>query len=876
MTRPRSFGLLVGLALFTVVISAAAVAGAQTDTSAASKSIVVRDAVDGKVSVTVDDSALNLVLTLEPGTATPVTRATVEVDRLRIPGGTTSTPVTLELDGQPFDPNTTMLEVRGGTRRELALTAQLPAPGTYQGAVTFVVEGRRFTTLLEVEFDRPLLAVDEAKDGTVAVTVDAARITLPLKVTTAASVDQSGVVVEVGRLTIPGTTASADVGVTVGGSALDRTNPVITVPAGVGQTLTLTADLPRPGVYEGAIVLHQAGSRFRTALKVTFGDPPLPTVAADPVGLVRGRTFDVTLRENGHRPVVLDAPSLVNVKKVLTTQVDESVVPSLVMFRVLGPDGRPRDIGQAVNLKADSELTFRVTVEGLDEPGSYKADVRFTVGGAQRGITAPITLMRRRSLWAAFGLLVLGVGVADGVRRLVLVTRPRLSTQLVVARWSERLRWVLDGLPRDERAQPDVAAATEAIQRQVAELAARANEGDLPETEVTSATSTYADRLQFLPRWAAAVADATEAGVLADADADVITTRDFVGFGTGTVDDANGALGRLRERARHGLTVSAVADLVGHLTERKAQVPMGLESRLAEAETSARKAQTDLAGGKFAEARQAYDAARELWANGLCEVARDKISVSPPLGSADERWDDLRKRTNAALANPVDPGEVEKLLEPMFVHYGRRVAELIGAEYPKGDLADDKLPADRNKAPDAQSKKRALDDAVAELWSAVEERDGTESLLRAETAITRLNDLAAVLKPGGTLVSMGMRAASGSEDRDTGPGLEIAGGLTVAGERSVRDAPGRSFTPPSAKSVRDRLRWLDLLVTAFAALGTVALGLLLIYGDNLAWGSENDMLTLFLWGLGIHQAAGVTGSIAVRKAVRGGLDSAPG
>jgi hypothetical protein len=53
--------------------------------------------------------------------------------------------------------------------------------------------------------------------------------------------------------------------------------------------------------------------------------------------------------------------------------------------------------------------SLRFTVDGLDEPGSYKADVTVGVPGAQDGVTSAVTLLRRRSWLAALGLLVVGV-----------------------------------------------------------------------------------------------------------------------------------------------------------------------------------------------------------------------------------------------------------------------------------------------------------------------------------------------------------------------------------------------------------------------------------------------------------------------------------
>jgi hypothetical protein len=51
-------------------------------------------------------------------------------------------------------------------------------------------------------------------------------------------------------------------------------------------------------------------------------------------------------------------------------------------------------------------------------------------------------------------------------------------------------------------------------------------------------------------------------------------------------------------------------------------------------------------------------------------------------------------------------------------------------------------------------------------------------------------------------------------------------------------------------------------------------GLAFLSGPNLGWGSSTDVLAMFLWAVGVHQVAGVTGSTAVRKVVEGGMKEA--
>ena len=91
-----------------------------------------------------------------------------------------------------------------------------------------------------------------------------------------------------------------------------------------------------------------------------------------------------------------------------------------------------------------------------------------------------------------------------------------------------------------------------------------------------------------------------------------------------------------------------------------------------------------------------------------------------------------------------------------------------------------------------------------------------------------------------------------SEVRDVSKPCTISGGASAAASHAsaIPSVPGPSIPP--VKDVSRELSRLQLIVALLVAPAAILLGVYLLWVPDPAWGTADDLIVAFLWGLGLH------------------------
>jgi hypothetical protein len=438
--------------------------------------------------------------------------------------------------------------------------------------------------------------------------------------------------------------------------------------------------------------------------------------------------------------------------------------------------------------------------------------------------------------------------------------------------WAGALGRLLQSLPLDERANPSVVDVVDALQRDLVELTSRASAGRVSVADVVSKTATLDGRLRVLERFAAAVTEATKRGVLVDAATDVDAARSYLVGAGGDEGAAHAAVLRVGQRAEAGVTRHQLEEVATRLRLRAGTVASEATKGRDDAEKAVVEAQKKFEDGAFAAARTLLNEARERWVVEVVRTVNRLPAQGPPVGPENASWQALR-RDAEAFPRELSFEEVDRAATPLLRRFGLLLAGAVTAELgsaPDAGTAEARAATVKARQP--------LVDAVAALRRAVDGRDadgGMYVAMRADEVLAVRNALRA-LDPPTKLAALGRDGADRAEPAEPALSDIPLVGIVVTDNSAgsvVRGAPA-TVVVPDASSVQRRIDSLDNSVAAIAAAMAVVGGLAFLYGPNLGWGSSTDVLAMFLWAVGVHQVAGVTGSTAVRKVVEGGMKEA--
>lgn len=136
-----------------------------------------------------------------------------------------------------------------------------------------------------------------------------------------------------------------------------------------------------------------------------------------------------------------------------------------------------------------------------------------------------------------------------------------------------------------------------------------------------------------------------------------------------------------------------------------------------------------------------------------------------------------------------------------------------------------------------------------------------ESNASQADASTVAGDLAAARN----FIQLGVGAASDIDTKLADAAAKTAGPPPAADGVTAATPTNPPPNQPSAGELRKRLEFRHRLTLGVGMAIVAALAMLLLYLPNHTWGSPTDVLTMFLWALGVHQITGVTASASAKS-----------
>ncbi len=274
----------------------------------------------------------------------------------------------------------------------------------------------------------------------------------------------------------------------------------------------------------------------------------------------------------------------------------------------------------------------------------------------------------------------------------------------------------------------------------------------------------------------------------------------------------------------------------------------------ADAEKALANARQHLKGGRTAEAAAELERGWAGLAQNLVTSLRDKVANAPKPATFTDgvAWsafkEPIRQKLDAAVKEKDSAQQMAAYREVL----GLWIAGLAesGATYMEQEaliIAQANVLGDKKAAHAA-----AAGQIAADLrQSAADAKIGKlgEAQAAFDTAMTAIAALRATIGPLGVAMSKSTealpRAIGAAVPGDAGGTVRVVS----ASERRERRLPSRGFLFFLTTSI-------DVLVLAVTLVAAVLLGLQLLWQNNPVWGSSNDYIIAFLWGLGLHQISG--------------------
>jgi len=248
------------------------------------------------------------------------------------------------------------------------------------------------------------------------------------------------------------------------------------------------------------------------------------------------------------------------------------------------------------------------------------------------------------------------------------------------------------------------------------------------------------------------------------------------------------------------------------------------------------RAQTAFAKGDIIEADGARIAAWKAWTDAIAAQLLELLDPKTPTGVLPVTWVDLRRRTVPQLAtlSGAEPAQAVATYRAIAVDLLTTLADGLSS----AATALDPTVAAQADAAIAQAAAGQLDAA----WDTYEE---AARQWQAAQAVGTAGAAPAAPTPGMTAL---MR------------------GLALSAPAPAAAAVGTSTVPlPDTAKIRARLGAVEWLVTAFSVAVAALLGLVLVYQPDPSWGGWEDVIVLFLIGLGVHTTTAATGLLTAQS-----------
>ncbi|NOK10842.1 hypothetical protein [Corallococcus exercitus] len=661
------------------------------------------------------------------------------------------------------------------------------------------------------------------------------------------------------------------------------------VPISVGQpvTVTLSADLPAPGDYQGRVVLLGDGAREVTPL-VVRRVASAPTVQFYPVAPARGWTLGpfsgkatvrLTFRETAGVGGAVGPAAVVQLDRKAGGAGDGAapVQAQDAKWFFRGTDGQPQGPGKegVFQVPAYGTGLLSLDVGDLPESGEYTGTVRLLVPEGAAVEQAFTVWVKTPAMFGAF-LIFLGVATSAAVRFYVQRVRPRVNLRSRAEAARQKLQSLVPARPLEREA-----AVAASLRRQVDALLADIQRPLSGLVVQDSVLALFEARLQLFSLWSVLLRqlEGLKGVALLDAERKLKAVETLLQNDQATAADFSEQAQLMRT-----LDLEAVARAVleSRLTELEQQ-SRTLASQRGDDPVSRRlqgelplyvlRARQQLPGPDLEASRRLVETAREAFLEILLTDLEDALTAKAlPGGFTQEEWAALRLRVGEQLARA--RARMSASVDEAFLYYQSAHALYLRELVDNLEEALTQLQAQAGGDLNAQEAWRTEVDA--RLAAARAHLDKGEANLAAPEYRAAHDDFARHVAPLPPPVAMGGRLAMEgvpsavtldpfSQPAAPSPAPQPLPGGPASGNLSP-------LPPASTKASTDvlvNLDWIplprsrDLWKVELAVLGmmsfiAVLLGLQVLDVFAPTWGGSGAWMTAFLWGFGLHQVGNAT------------------
>jgi hypothetical protein len=645
-------------------------------------------------------------------------------------------------------------------------------------------------------------------------------------------------------------------------SAQTEVKPLGSIP------LELSGYFRAAGDYTSTISLVYGEHRYAFPLKITRSQaaPTVDVVGLDSA-LLAGSSGPFVLRfslkENGGNVVQLRAPTISSLTRKVGDRNVQARYDSVTFSAIDSSTGKLLPAFNSLTIEPNASVPIAMTLVGLSEPGEYAGSLVFSSNSGSLP-SKPFTLYLKRSVILAIVLITVGVLLSHGIRYWTKTGRPRLILMRQAVLVNEDLEKLRASLvdPVDQNLLAVFRGRLDRVRDDIVLGIAKDEEARL--NDINS-------KLNLVPPWSdlrkrIGSVQPPEAGGAAQAtvkevekflsddtiskDEQIKTESDKLTQAFKTIDEeVRTAIKKAIDETKH----NAQTAKSGLAEKRQGDFDDHVILALANADTEISKTTPDSDS-----ARRLLNSARLSYARIMADDLDEKLSaITQPDAIPQDQWN-IRMdafRTNAAKARSATEGDVAMAaLESAYRVY---LQLLVSVAKVTADNLNVKAKEDQHK----QSLQSALDD-LAKAQNEINSGRLEVAKQNYDSARTKIDVVVKALTPTATV----MEGALGIE---RAPG-EIAPQLTSLATASrllllpripiglvyVRTAEryrgGWSTVKEIDQAITVRDRWVSVVIGIIA----VALGIFLIWIDNLSWGTPKDMFVAVLWGLGLHQIAG--------------------
>jgi hypothetical protein len=631
--------------------------------------------------------------------------------------------------------------------------------------------------------------------------------------------------------------------------------------------LELSGNFHAAGDYTSTISLVYGEHRYAFPLKITRSQvaPTVDVVGLDPAllagWLLAGSSGPFVLRfslkENAGNVVQLRTPTISS----LTRKVGDRNVQARydsVTFSAIDPStGKLLPASNSLTIEPNASVPIAMTLVGLSEPGEYAGSMVLSSNGGSLP-SKPFTFYLKRPVWLASALITVGVLLSHGIRYWTKTGRPRLILMRRAVLINEDLEKARASLadPVDQNLLDVFRGRLDRVKDDIVSGIVENEEARLNDINsklnLVSRWSDLRKRIGSVqPPEAGDAAQATVEGVKKFLSDDIISKDEQIKAESDkltqafkTIDEAvRVAIKNAIDETSH----NAQTAKSGLAEKRQGDFENHVIVALANADTEISKTTPDSDS-----ARRLLNSARLSYASIMADDLDEKLSaITRPDAIPQDQWNIRVDAFRAKAAKARSATEGDAAMAAFESAYRVYLQLLVIA----AKVTADDLNANAKEEQHKHSLQSALDDlakAQNEINNGrleVAQQDYNYARTKIDVVVQALTPAAVKMEFQPDKIVPEPTSLATASRLLLLPRIPIGLGYERTAERY---RGGWSTVKEIDQAITVRDRWVSVVIGIIA----VALGVVLIWIDNLSWGTLKDMFVAVLWGLGLHQIAG--------------------